>query len=76
MDGIIGLSEDPTLQSDRSARTSLVEPTERKRVFVSSAMGQAAEGLVAQERTNRVRPVPLMPAARAQRIDPDEGRGE
>ena len=68
-------SEEPSLQSDRSARASLVEPPERKHVFVSSVVGKAPEALLAQNRTNRVGPMPLMPAAGARLIDSDEGRG-
>lgn len=64
-------SEEPTVQSTRA---SLVEPAERKHVFVSSVVGQATETLLARERTIRVGPMPLRPAARAQRIDPDERR--
>ena len=67
-------SEEPTVQSDSSTRTSRVEPVELKRVFVSSVVGQATETLLAQEWTFRVGPMPFMPAAGAQRIDSDEGR--
>ena len=67
-------SEEPTVQSDRSTRASLVEPAERKHGFVSSVVSQATETLLARERMIRVGPMPLMPAAEAQRFDPDEGR--
>ena len=66
--------EEPLLQSDRSARTSLVEPPEGKHVFVSSVVGRAPEALLVQGRSIRVGPIPLVPAG-AQQIDSDEGRG-
>ena len=74
MDGITGLSEEPTLQPDSSARALVVEPVERKHVFISSVVGQAPEALLARELTIRVGPMPLTSAARARRIDSDEGR--
>ena len=67
-------SEEPTVRADRSTRASLVEPAERKHVFASSMVGQATETLLAQERTIHVGPMPLRPAAGAQRIDPNERR--
>ena len=66
-------NEEPTVQSDRSTHASRVEPADRKHVFVSSIVSQAAEANLAQERTIRVGPMPLVPAG-TQQIDSDEGR--
>ena len=74
MADITGLREEPTLQSDRSARASLVDPAERKHVFASSVVGQATQTLLGEERTMRVVPIRLMPTTGARRIDSDEGR--
>ena len=68
-------SEEPPLQSDRSARTSLVEPPERQHVFALSIVGQATETDLARKPTIRGVPRPFLPATGARRLNLDEGRG-
>lgn len=72
MDGITGLSEEPTLRSDSSTGTLVVEPVELKHVFISSVAGQTSGTLLVRVQTIRVESIPLILAADAHGIDQDK----
>lgn len=65
-------STGPCRQRTPALRASLAEPAEWKHVFVPPVVSQATETLLDQERTIRIGPMPLRPAAGAQRLDSDE----